>query len=89
MASAPLTPPSPSWFVRLLMATYRTVLLTVLFTGLGMAVGLFFGIIITALRHHPMNEAYRVISIPVAITSGTCAFVWNVVREVGKAVGKG
>jgi ABC-type amino acid transport system permease subunit len=71
------------------MATYRTVLLTILFTGLGMAFGLFCGIIITALRHHPMNEAYRVISIPVAVTSGTCAFVFNVVREVRKAVGKG
>jgi hypothetical protein len=74
------SPAKPSWFVRLFMVTARTLVLTFLFALLGMAVGLFFGIIITALRGHAMSEAYRVFAIPVAITSGAGALIWNVVQ---------
>ena len=73
----------PSWLVWTLMKGFRVVVLTVLWAGLGMAVGLFTGILVviagSLLQHHApeMSLAYRHISIPVAIVSGSCAFLWN------------
>ncbi len=81
----------PSWLVWTLMKTIRLVLLTVLWTGLGMGAGLFCGIlgvvIASALKHTApdMSLAYRHISIPVAILSGGCAFLWNLVRTLQAA----
>lgn len=84
MESAPQTP-RPSWFVRFVMATVRILFVTLLFTLLGMAVGLFFGIIVTAFRHHPMNEAYRVFAVPVAVAWGAGALVWSLVQTARRA----
>ncbi len=76
----------PNWLVWTLMKGLRLVLLTVLWSGLGMGGGLFCGIlgvvIASALKHTTpdMSLAYRNISIPVAIVSGSCAFLWNLVR---------
>ena len=75
----------PSWLVWTLMKGFRIVLLTVLWTGLGMGVGLVCGIVgvlaWSAMAHRTpdMSMAYRYVSIPVAISIGGCAFVWNVV----------
>jgi hypothetical protein len=81
----------PSWLVWTLMKGARVVLLTVLWTGLGMGVGLFCGIIgllvKSAILHQTpdMSVAYRYISIPLAITSGSCAFLWNLIRTFQSA----
>ena len=83
----------PSWPVWTLMKSFRVLFLTVLWAGLGMGVGLFCGILgvlaVGALRHQApdMSMAYRYVSIPVAICSGSCAFVWNVFR-VAQAAGE-
>jgi uncharacterized membrane protein YhhN len=77
----------PSWLVWTLMKGFRVLLLTVLWTGLGMGVGLFCGIlgvlVVSAIMHRTpdMSMAYRDISIPVAVCSGSCAFLWNMVRS--------
>jgi len=82
----------PSWAVWTLMKWARIMLLTLLWTGLGMGVGLFCGILsvaaLGAIRHQTpdMSMAYRYISIPVAICSGSCAFIWNVARAFQAAV---
>ncbi len=63
----------PSWLVWTLMKGFRVVVLTVLWSGLGMGAGLFCGImgvmIAGALMHRTpdMSMAYRYVSIPVAI----------------------
>lgn len=81
----------PNWLVWTLMKTFRLVLLTVLWTGVGMGAGLFCGIlgvvIASAFMHRTpdMSQAYRNISIPVAILSGSCAFLWNLVRTLQAA----
>jgi hypothetical protein len=78
----------PSWFVWCVMKTTRVLAFTVLWTGLGMGVGLFCGIVgvilASAFAHHApvMSMAYRRVAFPVAITSGTCAFLWNVFRAI-------
>jgi hypothetical protein len=82
----------PKWYVRFIMVSFRTALFTVLFAALGMGVGLLLGIIATlvlaAVRHvqPDMVNAYRHVAIPLALTSGACAFVWNVFRGVKDAV---
>jgi hypothetical protein len=82
----------PSWLVWTLMKLFRITLLTVLWSGLGMGVGLFCGIlgvlVLGAMRHvsPDMSMAYRYVSIPVAVCSGSCAFIWNVVRSFQAAV---
>jgi hypothetical protein len=87
----PVRPRAP-WYVRLIMVSFRTVLFTVLFTALGMGMGLLLGIIATvvlAAVHHvqpEMANAYRHVAIPLALASGSCAFVWNVFRGVKDAV---
>jgi hypothetical protein len=84
----------PSWLVWTLMKGGRVVLLTVLWSGLGMGVGLFCGILgvlaRAAMLHltPDMSMAYRYVSIPVAICSGSCAFIWNLVRACQAAARK-
>jgi uncharacterized BrkB/YihY/UPF0761 family membrane protein len=86
--------PAPKWYVRFIMVSFRTVLLTVLFTALGMGVGLLVGIVATvvlAAVHNvqpDMTQAYRHVAIPLALASGSCAFVWNVFRGVKDAVSR-
>jgi hypothetical protein len=81
----------PSWLIWTLMKMFRVVLLSVLWAGLGMGVGLFFGIVglvaVSAMQHKTpdMSMAYRNISIPVAICSGCCAFLWNLGRTIQAA----
>ncbi len=83
--------PRPKWYVRLIMVSFRTVLLTILFAALGMGVGLLVGIVATivvAAVHHvqpDMTNAYRHAAIPLALVSGSCAFAWNVFRGVKDA----
>jgi len=82
----------PSWLVWTLMKGFRLLLLTVLWSGLGMGTGLFGGIVViltTGILHHrmpPMDLAYRQGAIPAAIVAGSCAFMWNLVRTVQAAV---
>jgi len=84
VASEPMK--QPSWLVWTLMKGIRLVMLTLLWAGLGMGAGLFCGIvglvIASAVMHRTpdMSMAYREISIPVAILSGSCAFLWNLGR---------
>jgi len=91
--TAPVSRPRPSWFVRLIMTSFRIFFLTLLFTGLGMAVGLTTGILTTvisaAFTHHALDltRAYRVFAIPSAIVVGSCAFLYQLVRAV-KGAGK-
>ena len=81
----------PSWLVWTLMKGFRLLLLTMLWSGLGMGAGLFGGIAVlmaAAVIHNRMPQmdlAYRQISIPAAIVVGSCAFVWNLVRTVQAA----
>jgi hypothetical protein len=81
----------PSWLVWTLMKVFRIVLLTILWGGLGMGVGLFSGIIgllVRSLVVHAtpdMSLAYRYVSIPLALTTGSCALLWNLVRTVQAA----
>jgi hypothetical protein len=89
VASEPMR--QPSWTVWLAMKGFRMVLLTLLWTGVGMGAGLFSGILLVAIRGTmqgqmpEMSLAYRHISIPVAITTGSCALLWNLVRTVQAA----
>ena len=84
--------PTPKWYVRLIMVSFRTVLFTLFFAALGMGVGLLGGIIFTVVLaavhgvSPNMTHAYRYVAIPLALTSGSCAFVWNVFRGVKDAV---
>ncbi len=86
--------PRPSWFIRLIMVSFRVLFLTLLFTGLGMALGLFTGIMTTviggAFAHHPLDltRAYKVFAIPTAIVVGSCTFLYNVFRAVQNAFKK-
>jgi len=84
----------PSWPVWTLMKSVRIVLLTVLWSGLGMGVGLFcgiFGLMVSAAIQHQTPEmelAYRHVAIPVAICAGGCALLWNLVRTVQAAAAR-
>ena len=81
----------PSWLVWTLMKCSRVIVLTVLWAGLGMGVGLFCGIIGVAAwsaitqRTPDMSMAYRNVAIPVAICSGSCAFLWSLLRMIQAA----
>ena len=81
----------PSWLVWTLMKAFRVVVLTVLWTALGMGAGLFCGIVgvvtWSAIVHRTpdMSLAYQSVSIPVAIACGSCAFLWNVMRTLQAA----
>jgi len=84
----------PSWLVWTVMKGFRIILLTVLWSGLGMGVGLFCGILgvvaWSAIQHRTpqMDLAYRSISIPVAIASGSCALLWDVMGTLQAAAKK-
>ncbi len=84
----PSVPARPPWYVRLVMIAFRTLLLTMLFALLGMAMGLLAGIIgtiVMAAMHHTqpdMTAAYRHVAIPAAVVSGAGAFLWNVLRAI-------
>jgi hypothetical protein len=62
-------------------AVIRTVVFTVTCTGLGMAIGLFTGILVQVIRslvHHgaiDMTVAYRIFAIPLAVVCGVSALV--------------
>ncbi|MDR3763346.1 MAG: hypothetical protein P4M01_04550 [Acidobacteriota bacterium] len=77
--------PQPGWFVWSVMKATRVLGFTLLWAGIGMAVGLFFGILFvmlaTSFQHHvpDMSLAYRVIAVPVAAVCGGVAFVWTLV----------
>jgi hypothetical protein len=92
VASHPMK--QPNWLIWTLMKGFRLVVLTLLWTGLGMGAGLFCGIlgvvIASALMHRTpdMSLAYRHVSIPVAIGSGSCAFLWNLLRTIQAAAAK-
>jgi ABC-type sugar transport system permease subunit len=84
----------PSWLVWTLMKTFRTVLLTVLWSGLGMGAGLFCGIVgllVAATIQHQrpeMDLAYRHVAIPVAICAGSCALLWNLMLAAREAAAR-
>jgi hypothetical protein len=81
----------PSWLVWTLMKSFRLLFLTVMWTGLGMGLGLFTGIMVLmtagAFQHRmlPMDAAYRQIAIPFALCTGGCAFLWNLIRTLQAA----
>ena len=70
------------------MVTFRTLFMTLLCAMAGMGIGLFFGIvgtaILNAVRHGgvDMADAYRYVAIPVAITAGACAFLFQVIAGI-------
>ena len=78
----------PSWQVWTLMKGSRVAVLTLLWAGVGMGVGLFCGIIgvlVMSLVQHralDLSMAYRYIATPVAAVIGSGAFVWNLFRVV-------
>lgn len=77
----------PNWIQRTLVKGFRTLFVTLLFTMLGMGVGLMIGILWYAIggavRHsHPdMAMAYRNVAIWVAIASGSCALLYQLFFE--------
>ena len=81
----------PGWLIWSVMKGIRLVLLTLLWAGLGMGAGLFCGIvglvIGSAVMHRApdMTEAYRHFSIPVALATGSSAFLWNLARTLQAA----
>jgi hypothetical protein len=83
---------APSRAARFFTAIFRILVLTVLFAAAGMGLGLFFGIIGTALyaavKHSQvdMANAYRDIAFPLAVTSGLCAFVYNSMTTLKRAM---
>lgn len=84
--------PRPSWLVRFIRTTFRIFFLTLLFTCLGMALGLFVGILYTLIAgglthtHVELLRAVHNFAIPCAVASGTVAFLWNLGRAVHGAV---
>jgi uncharacterized protein YacL len=83
---------APSRAGRFFTAVIRILILTVLFAGAGMAIGLFLGILGTvlygAIKHMQvdMAMAYRDVAIPLAVTSGLCAFVYNAMTTLRRAM---
>lgn len=90
--SAPVT--RPGWLVWLAMQLARVVGFTFLWAGLGMAVGLFLGILgvlIYSISHAhtvEMSQAYRQVAIPAAVFSGGCALLWNLFRSAQGALAR-
>ncbi len=66
----------------------RVVILTVLFTALGFAIALFFGIVGIVLANMiqggsiSMTHAYRTIALPVAIAVGVATLVITTINEI-------
>lgn len=85
-------PKAPSLISRFFTAIFRILILTVFFAVVGMAFGLFFGIIGTILygavkhMHADMAMAYRDVAIPLAVISALCAFVYNTMATLRRAM---
>ena len=84
-----MTPPQqPGKLATLLVSAVRVLFTTLIFTGAGMGVGLFLGIIgmiaygLAAHVQPDMRNAYRHFAIPVALTIGCIAFVGALVLEL-------
>jgi uncharacterized BrkB/YihY/UPF0761 family membrane protein len=83
--------PKPSAASRFFVVVVRTLFVTLLFTLLGMGIGLFAGIIaVLALAiirniHPDMQLAYMRVAIPAAIAFGVIAFLYTVVQEIRRA----
>jgi hypothetical protein len=81
-------PRQPGPLARLLGSAVRVLFATLIFTGAGMGVGLFLGIIgmiaygLAAGIQPDMRNAYRHFAIPVALTIGSIAFLGALVLEV-------
>ncbi|MDT8069658.1 MAG: hypothetical protein ROO76_15945 [Terriglobia bacterium] len=79
--------PQPTWLGRLFVKTFRTLFVTLIFTMLGMGVGLMTGILWYAIGgavrgvHPNMALAYRNIAIYVAIGFGVCALLYQLFLE--------
>jgi len=75
----------------ILTKTVRLLVLTLVWTGVGMGAGLFCGIVVvmvSALLTHrtpDMTEAYRHGAIPAAIGAGSVALLWNLIRIIQDA----
>jgi uncharacterized membrane protein len=85
----------PSWPVFVLVKALRLAIITLLWIGIGMGAGLFCGIVGVVLlslflhRSLDMTEAYRYVAIPTAIGAGSVAFIWNLIRTMQDAAGRG
>ena len=84
-----MTPPQqPGKLATLLVSAVRVLFTTLIFTGAGMGVGLFLGIIgmitygLAAGVQPDMRNAYRHFAIPAALTIGALAFMGALVLEV-------
>jgi hypothetical protein len=83
--------PKPTLLQRVVMKSFRTLFVTLLFTMLGMGIGLMAGIlwyvIGGAVRgvHPDMALAYRHIAIYVAIGFGGCALLYQLFLETRTA----
>ncbi len=70
------------------MVTFRTLFVTLLCTMGGMGLGLFCGIvgtaILNAVRHGgvDMADAYRHVAVPVAITAGAGALLFQIIAGI-------
>jgi len=80
--------PKPNRFQKAFMVTFRTLFLSLLCAMAGMGIGLFVGIlgtaILNAVRHGgvDMATAYRHVAVPAAITAGSCAFLYQVLAGI-------
>lgn len=80
--------PKPTRLQKAFMVTFRTLFLTLLCAMAGMGIGLFLGIlgaaILNAVRHGgvDMANAYRHVAIPLAITAGSCAFLYQIIAGI-------
>ena len=81
-------PRQPAPLARLLVSIVRVLFATLIFTGAGMGVGLFLGILgmitygLAAGVQPDMRNAYRHFAIPVALTIGSVAFLGALVLEI-------
>ncbi len=86
-----LAAPKPTPLQRAVMKTFRTMLVTFLFTLLGMGVGLMTGILWYAIGgavrgvHPNMALAYRHIAILAAMVFGFCALLYQLFLETRTA----
>jgi nitric oxide reductase large subunit len=84
-----------SWSSWILMKSLRIVVLTILWTGVGMGAGLFGGIVvmmfsIAFVHHRPdLTQAYRHGAFPAAIGAGAVAFLWNLMRTIQAGAARG
>ena len=83
---------APSHAGRFFTSLFRILMLTVLFAALGMGLGLFFGILGTAIyggikhMHVDLAMAYRDVAIPLAVVCALGAFVYNSMTTLRRAM---